>query len=498
MSCPTCGTSANCPPNCRKGSWGSFESWGGSSGSGDWAKAPAVASGGAAWSGIPGLSSSDGWASATATIEPPPSTQGSPDDGWSQAPPTPSSRSWEERSDDEDGWASAPPPDPSPPSDQEDASGWLGAYQEPAPPTALSDPWVEDEDEAWLDEVEDDNDRDHGRKGSTAPASSASRTLLWAASLALTVLVGAGAMALHKPAAAPPDAAAVAQSQAAESLADGRRLVRAGTTSMAGAGGGKADPEAAAFQFRAAIPKLKDGGAAVAEIREARALLARSLVSAGLREEGHAAWSELKTTPEFKVESAKSLASLEAKLVADAERHRDNAEGLLKAKEYRRAEAAAREAVRLHRAFGGKASARGMAFGALGYANLGLGRKGEAVSQLRRAAELYPQGNYDVALASLRSVAPQAQTEVAPPVAAPRVVNAEINDGSDYPNGTAPRAGGSSGSGRSTPDEPGAPVAEVETPRRMVEIPAAKPTAPAPGRHRKDDGLDMEDRSKRS
>ena len=503
MPCPSCGPSSSCP-HCRKSPVFGLSTGpgGGSWGPGDGAQTPAASAGNTPWSGIP-LSSdptSHGWGQGgTATVESPAFPEPEFTDGWGSAPPTPTAAaasSWlGSGEEEEDGWSGS---SGSPGEVEEQQPGWLGAPQTATSLPPLRETWNEDDpDDAWLEEVEDQDEKPAGERTPNGAAPVEGHPArMWAAGLVAAFLLGAGALALRPQTPPPPDPAVIAQERLSEALADGRFMAQAGQVSLAGSVGVKPDPEMAVFQLRTAIGKLKQGAAPVEEIREARHALARSLVAAGLLEEGFSAWAELKSAPEYRAESEKALTAVRQQLTTAAATHARNAEGLLKAKQYRKAETAAREAVRLYKMVGGKASSRGLAYGALGYANLGLGRKSEAMENLRQARTLYPQGGYGRTLASLQAVEapPTAQQPASPE--APVHVKASITDDSDYPNGTAPQVSSSGGSGKAIE---GAAAPELTAPQRprTEEIKAA-PARKDPPRRKVRDGLDMTDRSQRS
>jgi hypothetical protein len=158
-------------------------------------------------------------------------------------------------------------------------------------------------------------------------------------------------------------------------------------------------------------------------------------------EKAYAQWSQLQKVPEYKVEAAQALALAQTKLLGVANTHLLNAEGSLRADQFRQAETQAREALRLFTAFGGKASKKGMAHGAIGYANLNLGRAQDAWDNLTLADSLYPAGDYRSALQSMQSSNDAPEVTVSDPGPQPvGPVSATIDSNQDYPNGTGGKA----------------------------------------------------------
>jgi tetratricopeptide (TPR) repeat protein len=501
MSCPSCGAPSSTGPcqKCSKGqpgdTWGSsFDSWGSSSG--EWGKTHAVAA--SNWGGLPGASEPDKWSGSIATA-PAPLAEVAGVDGWSSipavpvAPPVP--RKVESCQDQPDGWGVSEPtispavarPAPALLGDPEEEEGWLcnpstakmgkatllddGYHDQALEPVRNPPPsWADEADEDWLDDEEDDR-QGQGNLEPSLAATGGGTGLLWLAVAVCTLFLGLGAWSLQKPAAvAPPEQAAQTTEDPMESLHLGRRLVLAGNQAL------KTDPEGASYQLNAAVAALKKGGASAQEIRKARRLLAQSLMSDKAYEKAFAQWSQLRKVPEYKVEGAKALALAQTKLLGVANTHLLNAEGSLKADQYRQAETQAREALRLFTAFGGKASKRGMAHGAIGYANLNLGRAQDAWDHFTQADLLYPAGNYRSALQSMQPSNDAPGVMVSDPgPSSTTPVSATIDSNQDYPNGTGGKA--------PKPKPPKTPVKKDPAPvaAAVVKKPYVyKPTPPKP------------------
>jgi tetratricopeptide (TPR) repeat protein len=395
------------------------------------------------------------------------------------------------------------PSSPSPPHDCQD--GWLTSPSTAkahkvedgslSPVREQSARWSGEVEDDWLDEDEDDDDGadvdvDRGRAPAPGP-DGRGRGILWALVAAVAVLLGFGFWSLREPPVPAVDKAA----QAVELLQRGRLLVSEAKANLS------KDSELAASQLGAAISSLKAGGAGVPEIRQTRLLQAQALVASGDYEEANALYLELLKVPEHRDQSRKALVALEQKLLERADDVLEDAEGSLKAGQFRLAETQGREALRLYSAFGGKASRKGMAYGAIGYANLNLARVSLAWENLSLAHQLYPQGNYHSVLASLQGGSAQPAQVV--PESAPRtktvVVDPSVRLESDYPTGGNVRVKKTAKTEKTTPIAETVSTNKTSQAKQQTNnVTRSSGASKETKRLRKDDSFDMTDRSKKT
>jgi hypothetical protein len=347
------------------------------------------------------------------------------------------------------------------------------------------------DDEEWLDEG--DPDDEPPAAVADGPAGS-SQGWVWVAIAVIATFLVAAVVKLQSPAVTPQQPSV---QDPIEFLQAGRRLMIAGRANLKGdpKKGLKPDPEAASYQFRAAIGSFKDGKASSQQIWEARREYALSLAAAGHPESAHSAWGDLLTAAPHKAEAAKARLALEKLLRSTAGKKLVLAEHKLKSGRFQEAEREARESLRLFRGDQGQPYLVGLASGTLGLAELNLHRPNEAIPHLRTGARYYPAGPYAQMLAELR--APLEEPVASPPSRAseaPVVLDGKIGDDTAVPIAKPVVSGGGRKPGPET--QPAVEITEPAQPVRTQEIPAAKKD-PKPEPKRENNTFDWTDRSQK-
>lgn len=186
-------------------------------------------------------------------------------------------------------------------------------------------------------------------------------------------------------------------SAAAAALDLGRRMVLGAKQSRQAK-----DFEMAAAQLKAAVTKLTDAKAPASEIREAQGLYAQSLFADRNFKEARDVWKELSLeNVSGRQQAQENVRLAERELRKLANKDLRAAQSALKGGRYREAEASAQAALQSYERYGGDRAHRGMANGALGYAELKRGLREPALRHLTAANSYYPEGGYKEALWNL-------------------------------------------------------------------------------------------------